>query len=494
MSLETDITLLETLDEKLAGHLIRHNDWNDLVGVVKNLAVAVKTIVDADLINKVNTLQTQVNTLLTTTIPGLDGRLQEVEDSIAPLLQNYVMTMQSSRQFYALGEICEITVQVTDLKSQFVNPRPWVDFVCSWGKLRAATGFASSQLGDGGNSLSVQVNSDGVAKVLLSAGPQNASAQSEMQMMAIMNNNVEGETYTVAQAMMQAPAPGDDRARKAYKQMHREYERADAAVWRNYADHYTYGGGRGGIIWGGGGEWDYHYATVTAFARPDGNATTPDGARGVASIQISFRDWVSSWGNDYVTDHDDLEVELELDWDRYVDVEIEKPLDDLLHRVEEQVRDRGIWGRQKFYEAGQSAIVKNVTNGDPMRETKVQIGKALAAQAAADISQMQAMGGRQQQGVPVMGAYMNQGTRTETLSKQVAQVGAEATQAKGLSESVAVLEGRMQNTEQLGRTIQGSLQLINENVRGINALDETSLKGGVQKISAEIAAIKARLG
>jgi hypothetical protein len=52
----------------------------------------------------------------------------------------------------------------------------------------------------------------------------------------------------------------------------------------------------------------------------------------------------------------------------------------------------------------------------------------------------------------------------------------------------------MQSTEQLGSKIQGSLQLINENVRGINALDETSLKGGVQKISAEIAAIKAKLG
>jgi hypothetical protein len=69
-----------------------------------------------------------------------------------------------------------------------------------------------------------------------------------------------------------------------------------------------------------------------------------------------------------------------------------------------------------------------------------------------------------------------------------------AMQAKGLSASVSVLEGRMQSTEQLGSKIQGSLQLINENVRGINALDETSLKGGVQKISAEIAAIKAKLG
>lgn len=494
MSLQDDITLLNTLDEKLAGHLIRHNDWNDLVGVVKNIATAVKTIVDADLITKVTTLQGQVNTLLTTTIPNIDGRLQAVEDSIAPLLQNYVMTLRSSRQHYALGEVCEITVQVTDLQSALVTPRPWVDFVCSWGKLRAATGFASSQLGEGGNSLSVQVNAEGVAKVLLSSGPKTASAQQELQMMAIMSNLVEGETYTVADAVMQAPTPGDARAKKAYKQMHREYERADSGIWRNYADSYTYGGaGR----WGGvivSGEWEYHYATVMAFARPDGNPTTPDGARAAASIQISFRDWVSSWGNDYVIDRDDLEVELERDWGNILVVEEENPLDKLWHRVEEQIRDRGIWGRQKYYEAGQDAIIRGSGTGDPMRAAKDQVGKALAAQAAADVSQMQAAASRQQQGAPVMGAYMAQGTRTESISKQVAQVSAEAGQARGLSESVAVLEGRMQNTEQLGRNIQGSLQLINENVRGINALDETSLKGGVQKISAEIAAIKARLG
>lgn len=493
MTLETDIALLSTLDEKSAGHLIRHNDWNDLVGVVSRLASAVKTVIDADLINRLNAVEAKVNTLTNTTVPSILERLEDVETSIEPLLQNYVMTMRSGRQHYALGEVCEITVQVTNLQSQFINPRPWVDFVCSWGKLRAATGFASSQLGEGGNSLSVQVNAEGIAKVWLSAGIALANAQQEMQMSAIMNNLVEGETYTVAEAVMQAPTPGDSRVKKAYKQMHREYERADSPVWRNYADGYQVGKyGK----WGGGishGEWDYHYATVMAFARPDGNPTTPDGARAAASIQISFRDWVSSWGNDYVIDIDDLEVELEQDWGSIIVIDEENPLDKLWHRVEEMITDKGIWGRQKFFEAGQSAINKGVTTGDPLRAAKDQASKALAAQAAADLSQMQVGGGRYR-GAPVMGAYMAQGSRTENISKQVAAVSAEATQAKGLSESVAVLEGRMQSTEQLGRAIQGSLQLINENVRGINALDETSLKGGVQKISAEIAAIRARLG
>lgn len=494
MSLQDDINLLATLDEKSAGHLIRHNDWNGLVGVVSHLATAVKTIVDADLINKVAALDTTVNTLANTTVPSILERLEEVETSIAPLLQNYVMTLRSGRQHYALGEVCEITVQVTNLKSQFISPRPWVDFVCSWGRLRAATGFASSQLGEGGNSLSVQVNAEGIARVLLSSGTGNASAQQEMQMMAIMYNMVEGESYTVADAVMQAPTPGDSRAKKAYKQMHREYERADSNVWSNYADSYTVGNyGR----WGGNavvsGEWDYQYATVMAFARPDGNPTTPDGARAAASIQISFRDWVSSWGIDYVDDRDDLEVELAQDWGSIVVIEEENPLDKIWYRVEEQIRDRGIWGRQKYFEAGQDAINHAIGTGDPLRYVKNQASKALAAQAAADLSQMQAGGGRQR-GAPVMGAYMAQGSRTESVGKQAAQAAADASQAKGLSESVAVLEGRMQSTEQLGSKIQGSLQLINENVRGINALDETSLKGGVQKISAEIAAIRAQLG
>lgn len=493
MTLETDITLLGTLDEKSAGHLIRHNDWNDLVGVVSRLAAAVKTVIDADLINRLNAVEVKVNTLTSTTVPSILERLEDVESSIEPLLQNYVMTMRSSRQHYALGEVCEITVQVTNLQSEFVNPRPWVDFVCSWGKLRAASGFASSQLGEGGNSLSVQVNAEGIAKVLLSAGVALANAQQELQMAAIMNNVVEGETYTVAEAVMQAPTPGDSRVKKAYRQMHMEYERADSPVWRTYADGYQLGkyGKWGGSI--AQGEWDYHYATVMAFARPDGNPTTPDGARAAASIQISFRDWVSSWGIDYVEEDDELVVELERDLGGIIAIDEENPLDKLWHRVEEMIVDKGIWGRQKYFEAGQRVLNNGVTTGDPLRTTRDQASKALAAQAAADLSQMQAGGGRYR-GAPVMGAYMAQGTRTENISKQVAAVSAEATQAKGLSESVAVLEGRMQSTEQLGRAIQGSLQLINENVRGINALDETSLKGGVQKISAEIAAIRARLG
>lgn len=492
MSLQDDLNLLDTLGNKSAGHLIRHNDWNSLVGVVKDLAVAVKSIVDADLITRVGALETKVNTLINTTIPGLDTRLQNVETSVQPLLKNYQMTLQSSRQFYAVGEICEITVQVTDLKSQFINPRPWVDFVCSTGKLRAAPGYAASQLGEGSTSLSVQVDANGIAKVQLSAGPQASSAQQESQMMAVMYSKVEGEDYTVADAVMQSPTPGDTRAKKAYKQMHKEYERADSKVWRDYADQYSYWGHGGG--WRDQGEWVYHYATVLAFARPDGNSATPDGARGAASIQISFRNWVHSWGHDYVVDHDDMAVNLGKDWGPIIDVEVEKPLDKIWHRVEEQIKDKGIWGRQKYWEAGQAAIINLTHNGDPMRDTKDQVGKALAAQSASDVSQLQGAVGKSQQGAPVMGAYMNQGTRTESVGKQAAQASADASSAKGLAESVSVLEGRMQSTEQLGRNIQGSLQLINENVRGINVLDETSLKGGVQKISAEIAAIKARMG
>ena len=57
-----------------------------------------------------------------------------------------------------------------------------------------------------------------------------------------------------------------------------------------------------------------------------------------------------------------------------------------------------------------------------------------------------------------------------------------------------VLEGRMQSAEKVGQQINSGLTLINDNVRAINPLDENSLKANVQKISADIAALKVKIG
>ena len=489
MSLQDDINLLNTLDEKSPGHLIRHDDWNSLVTVVTHIALAAKSLVDANLVNRVTTLETDVNSMKTK-LANVEASLNQIESQITPLLNNYQVTMKTSKQHYALGELCEITVQVNNLQGQFVNPRPWVDFVGTWGKLKAAPGFTSGQLGEGGRSLSVQVNAQGMAKVLLSVNTSSVvTFNDELQVQAMLYSLSDDGQTTVVDAVMKAPTPGDARAKKGFKTLGREYEQTGSTAWRKYANDLYSKYGREGIIHAG--EWDERLATVLAFARPDGDPVTPDGARGVASIQVSFRDWVSAWGHDYTIDTGSMEVELGGKWTHIVDAEIEMPLDKLLHVVKDDLTHKTHWGRDKYMQAAQGALDKIGRSGNPARQERVaQAAHAVAAQAA---SESKFVSSGEQQGVPVMEAHLATSRDTQKVSQQVEAVTQQVQQTQGLSQAVSVLEGRMQSTEQVGRSIQGSLQLINENVRGINALDETSLKGGVQKISAEIAAIKSGL-
>ena len=79
----------------------------------------------------------------------------------------------------AIGELCELTAKVTDLRGNPLSaPYPWVDFVAAWGRLRSKGGFVTRP-GAGDNSLSVQVNAQGIAQVLLRAEHSEGFAEAE---------------------------------------------------------------------------------------------------------------------------------------------------------------------------------------------------------------------------------------------------------------------------------------------------------------------------
>ena len=63
-----------------------------------------------------------------------------------------------------------------------------------------------------------------------------------------------------------------------------------------------------------------------------------------------------------------------------------------------------------------------------------------------------------------------------------------------LQESVNVLQGRMDSSDEVGRQINGKLTLIDDSVRAINAFDETSVQSNMRKINDEIQALRQRLG
>ena len=78
--------------------------------------------------------------------------------------------------------------------------------------------------------------------------------------------------------------------------------------------------------------------------------------------------------------------------------------------------------------------------------------------------------------------------------QQAGSAAAAAAQTQVLQESVNVLQGRMDSSDEVGRQISGKLTLIDDSVRSINAFDETSVQSNMRKINDEILALRQRLG
>jgi hypothetical protein len=494
MSLQDAITQIQGLAPKAAGHLVRPQDWNALIAALGEFGSAITTNTQ-----DVATLKTQVQQLLTQMgqvvgqVQALDSRVDELEESIQPLLDNYLVTLSCARLTYASGEICELTAHVTDLSGQALSaPFPWVDFVAAWGRLRAVAGF-NSRAGSGDNSVSVQVNAQGLAKVQLRAEhSEGFSETEEAQVSAVMQMQVLGQNKSVAQVFMSAPTPSDASSKSAYKVLHAEYERQDSIALRSYADTYYVRTPEWSLAPLGPNYWtqwhDYR-ATVIALAKPDADPTTPDNARGTASIQVTFRDWLWPWTLDYL---DDLQILQDQVFQQYNPLfQFEDVYDKFRQKVGGDLVKYGIIGRKKYLSAAQKAIDLINPGSDPIKQNaRQQIKQAVLAQETNEIY----TGGKAAGGAPVMEIYLGQGKATDNVRQQVKQVDQKVEETAGVQAAVNVLEGRMQSAEKVGQHINSSLTLINDNVRAINPLDENSLRANVLKISADIAALKSKIG
>ncbi len=496
MTLQSDITELGKLNNKEPGHLIRHDDWNTLVNAVIDNLQATKAIQDLDLPKQIQDLSTNLTKAIGDLKTELTGELDKLKQKVGPLLQNYIVTMQASKDRYTEGQLAEITIKVTALDGTLVAPKPWVDFVCTWGTLYAASGFASSNKGESGNSLSVQVNDQGVAKVLLGAPTNLSMSVSDLApVQAVMMMSMGGGAQqSVADAILAASTPQDAMAQQAFTILNNEYDKPGISHWANYVNAVQMSPGTAGASqWGSTSTWKDHFATVLAFARPDGLPTSPDGARGAASIQLTFREVISTSNPGYVVPGKD--DKLKKDLHDIFELATENPLDKLDDRVHADLKGKGYRYRVKYLNT-----VREVLNELASTTTKADVAKVVK-QAETGVSMQLASesGGwagipqSAEQGTAMMQATFAQAAETKSVGQQVAQVAATAQTAKGLAEAVSLMEGRIQNTESLGRNIQSSLLTINESVRNLKPLDETTLQTGVNRISADIANIKAKL-
>lgn len=499
MTLQEALTALTTLMPKAAGQLIKPTDWNLLVDSVASIGSSSQQYQISN-----DARVTQLETLAAGLRSDLDGVVDQLADvrqavaSLQPLLDQYVVTMRSDRIRYAMGEICELTAVVTDLSGNPVAQAPWVDFVCSWGRLRPKAGF-ESRAGVGDNSISVRTNASGIAQVLLRADhTEGFSEAEELQISTALTAQVPAANASIATALLNANTPTEAMSKSAYQALNVEYDRTDSIAMRSFVDTYFVRTpewlskpARPNIF----GNWRDYRATVMAFAKPDADPTTPDSTRGGSTIQITFRDWISHWIKDYVADLGNIVATYTPQIVPALNLPYQVAVLNMKDIVENNVRDKGIVGRVKHYDGIKLALDNAASNSAQQTLIKDQVKNAISMQSTSDVAQMvYAVNSQQATGLPVMQAMIGVQSQSAEIGSNVQVLSQQVAAQQNVAQSVASLEGRMQTAENLGSSLGSHLTLISENVRAINAFDQTSIQSGVNKINAEIALIRDRIG
>lgn len=508
MSVESEIAALAKLDGKADGQLIRSDDWNQLVNGVINIGkelqlllqgldgrVAALETTTAQNTTDISDLQTRVAAL-----ESSDASQQETLDALAPLRQQYRITLQTTQTSFVLGQVAEITARVQTLTGEVPSPLPWVDFFCSWGKLRAADGF-TARAGAGDRALSVQVNSQGIARVLVTAEhAAGLSAAEEAQVNDALQATIEDTGLTVAETLKQTATPADSRVRGAFRVVSNEYKRTGSQAVRHWADaYYQYNGFQyGGFATG---SWRDNRTTVMAFVKNDIDPRTPDFSRGASSIQVNFRDWVSNWVFEYL---DDVVLEVaeivEVVGNRVTD-DYEVSINGIRDAMAERFAQKGLIGRQKDMMAAERAMDQvEVVDPPPFMGVLTQtVKQAVNTQMKLDVLEFSG---------PAAAAGVDGGAALNALVGQAAAVGAvtgkiEAADAgvktisaevAGIRQSVDTLGLQLETTREVGQALQVSLSDIENKVVAIDPLNQETLQGTLAQINARIGEIKSNIG
>jgi hypothetical protein len=390
--------LVDDIGGKTAGLLVKSADWNTLVAAVDALDAKLTQSVD-DLSDTIEALDARVT--------AIGDDLETLSAQVTPLLKRALfVTLQTSKANFAIGELATITVAVTDAAGQAVTTQPWIDLVSSWGQLRLVSPTTGLP-GVGGRTLSVQTNAQGVATVQLRADHVEDLDDDDEAAVDLALQNVVAETNQSAVAtIMAAATPNDANAKLAYQTISQQY--TVSAGMRNYVDTYylndpvAVGGGAFKVKPIDFGHWVDYRATVIAVAKSDSDASTPDQAHGVASTQLTFRDWIGGWYLlDFVAEAtlspkiEEYQIELE---PLFTGTPIEtSPL--VKDGIDELIlREEGLLGRQRAYHTVRAALStiditqeERVAVAEPMTNALViqqTLDNVAAAPIAADTRQV----------------------------------------------------------------------------------------------------------
>ena len=494
-SLQGDVASLADLGDKQAGHLIKHNDWNTLVQGVAGIGDALLEYI-AETDNRVETLEGQVTPLIGR-VDSLVEELADIRTEIAPLLDQYVITMSTVKVNYALGELCEITAEVRDLSGEIVTTRPWVDFITTWGQMREAPGF-SSEPGASGSSISVRTNTSGIARVLVkSAHTEHLTEIQELQVDTAMKTTLStGEFFY--QTILDASTPVSEPVVEAFNAMSVQYQQVQSSPVQAFIDSYqqfpqfqVLPQWNTGILT----SWTKYRAIVVAFAKDDSDPRTPDAAKGTSSIQITFRDWVRPWIDRFVKDYEIFVPDImgtlagQLGSGGFAaDLE-------LWHQgIASNIGNMGIVARQRYYNGVGSAVDKLTVPTPPayLAELKQTIKNAVTLQQIQE-SPSVALEGTELSKTPglaaVAGVYRQAAAAKDAADNTVGLFSNIEVTNRELTDKINFMGEELRTAQQVSTEINTELSAIGQNVLKINTLDQNSVQGQINLISAQIGQI-----
>ncbi len=285
----------DRMGTKNPGDLILSSDWNQVVKEIDTIngnVSQVETRADANrtaieqLETRMEKAETELQSMLSA-INTLRGRFRQV-------------TLNTERSRFAFGETGIITAQVSAIDGSAIDfsetARPWIDFVTVWGSLSAADGFASLG-GEGGRTISVQVNEQGIARVQIRAeSASNATEEEESSANGVMQT-VNDNGLTFAQIILSANTPQDTSLQNSYSTINHIYDNNPGRHFTRYVDRYYRKKALQPRPEVSIADWYFndHRTTVMALVKGDNNPVTAEPSLGTAAIQITFRDWIYPW-------------------------------------------------------------------------------------------------------------------------------------------------------------------------------------------------------
>lgn len=487
--------LLDDLGGKGAGQLILHTDWNALVQAVDSVQSDLTDFL-ADYKTNKNDVDKRLGDLEAAVdkLDDLPDRVDALEKDMAAYKANFRrLNVSTEKVRFLLSEQGELEAQVTDLHGDPVafdgEDRPWIDFIASWGLLKPAAGFTSRD-GEGGRAIAVRVDREGIARVVIRAEHgEGLSEDDEHQVADALKGRLAATQEPIGDLMLRAETPMEAQRAGVFQFLAAEYDREEAhsvrtfvdTAYRRYAPLRLVAFPQKPIH-----TWRDYRATVTAVLKADGDPTTADHGQAVASIQITFRDWIAPFAEiGYLPDFKLKENEFQRVFEANLDQDFIKSITNWKEKTKEMTLKKGWLGKQRNLRAAKAAIEKLIPSQDieALPDMKRAMTDALRMQQAMDALPIHDDLGADIAMDVITNNHTSSGQANKAMQRQFAEISEDFTTIKG---DVNIIKNR----DDVQSDLEGQIKLLRDDLqKAENKLDnvnETVIRFDGTKLNQEI--------